>query len=96
MLKVSIAKKEKKDQIEGVVHVDGTSRVQSVKKEDNSKYYNLINEFYKITGIPMIIDTSFNAAGEPIVESPKDSIISFLNMNLDALVCGDILLIRNK
>ena len=96
MLKVSIAKKEKKDQIEGVVHVDGTSRVQSVKKEDNSKYYNLINEFYKITGIPMIIDTSFNAAGEPIVESPKDSIISFLNMNLDALVCGDILLIRIK
>lgn len=64
--------------IEAVVHVDGTSRLQTLKREQNPRYYDLIMEFYKLSGVPMVMNTSFNVAGEPIVESPSDAIKSFL------------------
>ncbi len=92
MLSVRKVKKEKIKNIEGVVHVDKTSRIQEVSKHDNGKYYKLIYKFKKITGIPMVMNTSFNMAGEPIVETPTDAIRAFLDMNLDCLICGNFLI----
>lgn len=64
---------DKKKLIPSVVHVDGTCRMQSVSMEQNKHYYELINEFYKITNIPMVFNTSFNLAGETLVESEEDA-----------------------
>ena len=74
--------------IPGVTHIDGTARIQTINKNFNEKYYNLINQFYKITGIPMLLNTSFNCQ-EPIVESPEDAVNTFVNTNLDILVIND-------
>ena len=76
------------DKIPGVTHVDGTARIQTLNREQNPRYYDLINEFYKITGIPMVLNTSFNCK-EPIVETPDDAIRTFERTNLDLLVIND-------
>lgn len=77
---------EEKHHLEAITHVDGTARIQSVTKEYNERFYNIINEFYKLSGIPVVINTSFNVKGEPIVCTPKEAIDSFERMNLDYLV----------
>jgi len=82
--------KVKSDKIPGVTHVDNTSRIQTVNSKDNPKFYELINEFYKITGIPMVLNTSFNCQ-EPIVETPEDAINTFNNTDLDILVINDFI-----
>jgi len=92
MLLVVPVKKNKIREIPAVTHVDGTCRIQTVTKKDDSLYYNLIKEFYKITSIPMILNTSFNLAGEPIVESPMDALRCFLSTKMDYLVMGDYLI----
>jgi carbamoyltransferase len=74
-----------KSKIPAVVHVDGTARPQMVSRETNPRYWNLINEFKKLTGIPMLLNTSFNVQ-EPIVCTPQDAINTYLNANFDALV----------
>ena len=76
------------DKIPGVTHVDGTARIQTVNKEFNHDYYNLINAFYNITGIPMLLNTSFNCQ-EPIVETPEDAVNTFKKCGLDLLVIKD-------
>ena len=76
------------DKIPGVTHVDGTARIQTVSKDFNKHYYNLINEFYKITGIPMLLNTSFNCQ-EPVVETPIDAVNTFKKCGLDMLVIND-------
>lgn len=76
------------DKIPGVTHVDNTARIQTVTKKLNSHYYNLINEFYKITDIPMLLNTSFNCQ-EPIVETPEDAVRTFKKCGLDILVIND-------
>jgi carbamoyltransferase len=78
------------DKIPGVTHVDGTARIQTVTKEFNERYYNLINEFYKLTGIPMLLNTSFNCQ-EPIVETPEDAVATFKKCGLDILVVENII-----
>jgi len=78
----------KSDAIPGVTHVDGTARIQTVTREFNERYYDLINEFYKITGVPMLLNTSFNCQ-EPIVETPEDAIATFNKCGLDILVIGE-------
>jgi carbamoyltransferase len=78
----------KSDAIPGVTHVDGTARIQTVTREFNERYYDLINEFYKITGVPMLLNTSFNCQ-EPIVETPENAITTFNKCGLDILVIGD-------
>ena len=80
--------KVKSDKVPGITHVDGTARIQTVNKTDNEKFYNIINEFYKITGIPMLLNTSFNCR-EPIVETPSQAINTFKRTALDLLVIGD-------
>ncbi len=83
---------EMKNRLEAITHVDGTARIQSVTKEYNELFYNIINEFYKLTGIPVVINTSFNVKGEPIVCTPKEAIDSFERMNLDYMAIGKCLI----
>ena len=78
----------KSDKIPGVTHIDNTARVQTVNKEFNPKFWALINEFYKISGVPMLLNTSFNRH-EPIVETPKHAFRTFERSGLDILVIGD-------
>jgi carbamoyltransferase len=83
-----------KDSLPGIAHVDGTSRPQVLDAKDNPNYYNLILSFFKITGIPMILDTSFNIKGEPIVETPEDALKSFLRSKIDALVFPGLIITK--
>lgn len=79
------------DKIPAVVHVDGTVRPQMVKRETNPKFYDLIRYFGDITGIPVLLNSSFNVRGEPIVCSPSDAIKCFYDTGLDYLAIGDYL-----
>ena len=81
----------KSNKIPGVTHIDNTARIQTLNREQNPKYYDLINEFYKITGIPMLLNTSFNCQ-EPIVETPEEAINTFNKTNLNLLVINDYIL----
>ncbi|MGB8953864.1 MAG: carbamoyltransferase C-terminal domain-containing protein, partial [Tumebacillaceae bacterium] len=72
-----------------VSHVDGTARVQTVYREDNTIYYDLIQAVGGKSGLPIVLNTSFNTKGQPIVESPQEAVDTFLMMNLDALVIGN-------
>ena len=83
-----------KNRLQAITHVDGTARIQSVTKEYNYIFYNIIKEFYKITGIPVVINTSFNIKGEPIVCTPDKAIESFERMNLDYLAIEKCLIKR--
>ncbi len=80
--------KVKTDKVPGVTHVDNTARIQTVNKEQNNKLYELIREFYVITGIPMLLNTSFNCQ-EPIVETPEHAMRTFKRTALDMLVIND-------
>ena len=82
--------------IPAVTHVDFSARIQTVHKETNPTYYNLINEFYKVTGCPVLVNTSFNVRGEPIVCSPQDAFNCFMGTDLDILVIGNYLLHKNN
>lgn len=85
---------EKKSIIPAVTHKDGTARVQSVSLTNNSIYYNLLSKFNDITGVPVVINTSFNDSGEPIVETPQDAIQCFQKTGIDALIIGSYLLLK--
>ena len=89
MEKATIVKKKWQTLIPAVTHVDGSARVQTVSKLVNPIFYELIHEFYKITKVPVILNTSFNLNGEPIVCSPKDAIRTFYSCGLDILVMGN-------
>lgn len=79
------------DKIPGVTHVDGTARIQTVDKTFNERFYNVINEFYKLTGIPMLLNTSFNCQ-EPIVETSEQAIHTFTSTDLDILVVNNYII----
>ncbi len=93
MITVIEVAEDYKGKIPAVVHVDGTARPQMVNRDVNPRYWRLINEFKKLTGIPMLLNTSFNVQ-EPIVCTPKDAINTFNNSNFDALVLENNLVIR--
>lgn len=94
MLLVTSVKKSMRKIISAVTHVDGTARVQTVSKETNTLFYQLLMKFYKLTGVPILLNTSFNADGEPIVESPDDAVRSFINCNLDLLAIGNYIVYK--
>ncbi|OGQ30575.1 MAG: hypothetical protein A3I75_00405 [Deltaproteobacteria bacterium RIFCSPLOWO2_02_FULL_50_16] len=94
MLLVASVKKPKRKEIPAVTHVDGTARLQTVNKAQNGLFYDLIHEFYKKTGIPMILNTSFNVRGEPIVETPLDALLCFLKTEMDLLILGSYVVRR--
>jgi carbamoyltransferase len=75
--------------VPGVVHVDGTGRLQSVSRELNPRYHELISHFYRLTGVPMVLNTSFNVMGKPIIHSVEDALAVFFSSGLDALVLED-------
>ena len=95
MITVIQVAEEWKKKIPAVVHVDGTARPQMVNKEVNPRYWNLINEFKKLTGIPLLLNTSFNIQ-EPIVCSPQDAVNTFKNANFDALVLENNLVLKSE
>lgn len=83
--------KDKYNIIPAVTHVDGTARVQTVSLRTNPRFWNLIDEFKKITGLPILLNTSFNIKNEPIVCSPKDALSCFLSTNIDCVALGNYL-----
>lgn len=89
MLLVAEVRGNKKGIVPAITHVDGTARVQTVTKADNGIFYDLIQEFYKITGVPIVLNTSFNIAGEPIVETPEDALKCFMSTEMDYLIIED-------
>jgi len=89
MLLVYNVLEDKINDISATVHVDNTCRVQTVTKEQNRKYYGLISEIKKITNIPVVLNTSFNVRGEPLVCTPEDAIKCFLGTAIDTLVIGN-------
>lgn len=87
---------EMKRDISAVVHEDGTSRVHTVTEESNPVFYNLIKEFYKLTGIPMLLNTSFNKYGEPIVETLENALNSFLRMDINYLIARNFIIKKKE
>ena len=86
----------KRSDIPAVTHVDYSSRVQSVSKNQNINFYSLIEEFRKITDVPILINTSFNIRGEPIVSSIEDAFKCFMGTNIDILVCEKFLVLKKE
>jgi carbamoyltransferase len=91
MLKVCQVRPEKRDVLPAITHVDGSARLQTVREEINPRYHALISEFGKLSGVPVVLNTSFNVMGEPIVESPLHAIRCFYTTGLDVLVLGDFI-----
>ena len=80
---------EVKEKVPGVVHVDGTGRLQTVKREWNPRFYDLIMAFFKLTGVPIVLNTSFNVMGKPIIHSVEDAVAVFMTTGMDILVIED-------
>jgi carbamoyltransferase len=79
---------EARDRIPAAVHVDGTARIQTVERGSNPRYYGLIEAFGRLTGVPVLLNTSFNRS-EPIVASPRDAVACYLESGMDVLVLGN-------
>ena len=106
-LKIDMTEKEKslfgidklnipRSKIPAVTHIDYSSRIQTVNKETNKRYYKLIKKFKEITECPILVNTSFNVRGEPIVNSPEDAFNCFMGNNLDKLIIGNCFLDKKK
>ncbi|HWY37079.1 MAG TPA: carbamoyltransferase C-terminal domain-containing protein, partial [Bacteroidia bacterium] len=89
MERVLTIKENKRTQLKAVNHIDNTGRLQTVTKENNAHFYHLINEFYKLTDIPVLLNTSFNIMGKPIVNSVNDMAAVFATSGIDTLVIND-------
>jgi carbamoyltransferase len=89
MLFVVPVREEQRANIPAVTHVDGTARVQTVSRDTNEIFWKLIREFQNLTGVPVVLNTSFNVRNEPIVCTPADAIRCFLNTDIDLLAIGD-------
>ena len=79
-----------------ITHVDNSARVQTVKRSDNPLFHDLLDQFYKDTGCPMVINTSFNRMGEPIVCTPEDAYKCFAATGIDHLVMGSFIIDKGK
>jgi carbamoyltransferase len=95
MLLVANVREDKKN-IPAVTHVDGSARLQTIAREDNPLFYGLIAEFERMTGCPVMVNTSFNVRGEPIVCTPDDAFQCFMRTEMDALAAGSFLLEKEK
>jgi carbamoyltransferase len=94
MLMVYPTRKEHSDKLQSVTHVDGGARVQTVTREQNAVFYDLIAAFGRRTGIPVLLNTSFNIRGEPIVNSVADALKCYFTTDMDALAIGPFLLVK--
>jgi carbamoyltransferase len=93
MMQVFQIREEKRVQIPAVTHVDGSGRLQTVYRHTNPRYYRLIECFRDLTGVPMVLNTSFNE-NEPVVCRPEEALDCFLRTKMDALVIGDVVILR--
>jgi len=94
MLVTTTVKEEWRNKIPAVVHIDNSARHQSVTEKSNSKFYLLIKKFHEKTGVPVLLNTSFNGPKEPIVETPQEAINTFLENNLDYLVINNFIITK--
>jgi carbamoyltransferase len=96
MLMVPKVRADCRDRIPAVTHEDGTGRVQTVTRRDNALYYDLIREFGRLSGVPIVVNTSFNVRGEPIVCTPENALNCFLNTGMDVLVMGECVIEKSR
>jgi carbamoyltransferase len=96
MLIVKNVRSEWRGRIPAIVHVDGTARVQTVRQDQNARLHGLLKEFDAITGVPVLLNTSLNVRGEPIVETPSDAVACFLGTGIDYLALHDMLIAKNS
>jgi len=89
MLLIAEGKENQRESIPAVLHVDSTARVQTVRKEWEGNFHELVSAFERLTGVPVVLNTSFNDSGEPIVENPRDALNMFCRSELDYLFIGD-------
>ena len=90
MLLVLPIKEDKRSVVPAVSHVDGTGRVQSVTRESNPAFYRVIEAFGELTGVPVVLNTSFNLRGEPMVHRPGEAVADFRRSAMDSLVLGSL------
>lgn len=95
MLLVMGVRADKREAIPAVTHIDGTARVQSVTRELNRDFYDLIKAFDHLTGVPIVLNTSFNVRGEPMVHRPEEAVADYLATELDALALGPYLAVKD-
>ena len=95
MLLTFTVRKEWRERLAAATHIDHTVRSQTVTRDTNSRFYGMIEKFRDLTGIPAVMNTSFNDRGEPIVMSPRDALRTFFSTGLDALAIGDFV-VRKK
>ena len=84
------------DKVPGVVHVDGTGRLQSVRRDSNERYHGLISAFYEQTGVPVLLNTSFNIMGKPIMSTVEDAVAVFMTTGLDMLVLDNLIVTKPR
>jgi carbamoyltransferase len=96
MLKVCNVLPDKREIVPAITHVDGTARLQTIHSETNNRFHTLLKEFEKLSGVPVLLNTSFNVMGEPIVESPYDAIRCFFTTGLDVLVLGNFIIEKSS
>lgn len=96
MLLVTNVRADKQSAVPAVIHVDGTARLQTVDKRESPMFYRLISEFFKQTDIPLLLNTSFNLAGKPLVETPAQALQCFLETEMDVLVMGTFFITKSK
>ena len=95
MLRVCPVNPERKEQVPAVVHVDGTGRLQTLTRENNGRFYELVKQFHEKTGVPILLNTSFNRMGQPIIETPGDAIQCLLDTGLDCCVFEDRIVFKD-
>ena len=86
----------KRSKLQSITHVDFSARIQTVSKKTNPRYWSLINEFKKITNVSLLVNTSFNVRGEPIVNTPEDAFKCFMNTEMDVLVISDFIYFKKE
>lgn len=96
MLYVMDVKESKRDSIPAITHVDGTGRLQTVDQATAPRYYQLIRRFGEATGVPVLLNTSFNLRGEPIVNTPQGAFMTFSRSEMDLLVLGQYLIEKGR
>jgi carbamoyltransferase len=96
MLYVYPVKEDKREQIPAVTHVDNSARIQTVNHDQHPEYYNLLKAFHQLTGVPVLVNTSFNTLGKPIVCTPRDAIECFWSSPFDVLVIGSFLIEKQR
>jgi carbamoyltransferase len=95
MIQVYPVRTDKRDEIPAVTHVDGSGRLQTVSRESNPRYWALIRAFQRRTGVPVLLNTSFNE-NEPIVHRPAEALDCFLRTRMDVLVLGDHVVTKGR